>query len=103
MTTSVVPMLFLLDSLHSCLKAVKLFGNNCGTTFLRHCLRNPVSGTGVRFDHRGCGGIEPEIQRRLFSHLTLFLHVASPCLSGAFGRKMRQKTRWMIAIHYVTG
>src|SRR5256885_1068110 len=56
-----------------------------------------------RFDHRVCGGIAPEIQGWLFSHLILFLHVASPCLSGAFGRKMRQETRWMIAIHYVTG
>jgi len=25
----------------------------------------------------------------LIGHLILFLHVASPCLSGAFGRKMR--------------
>jgi hypothetical protein len=42
-------------------------------------LRNSASGTSVRFNHRGCGGIAPEIQSRLCGHLILFLHVA--CLS----------------------
>src|SRR5262245_34446890 len=34
-------------------------------------LRNPASGTDVRFDHRVCGGIAPEIQGELCGHRIL--------------------------------